>query len=92
MVTKRIDLKTGQPVTKSGYQQARPDAVKFDKGLIVDDKPVGRPIAKDRQEIIRFIKAYELSQGKLPNTIVIQRYSPVTKQPVVTELYKPSDF
>ncbi|WP_228029560.1 hypothetical protein, partial [Escherichia marmotae] len=60
--------------------------------LILDDKPLGRPIAKDRQEIIRFIDAYTQSQGSLPSRIAIQRYSPVTGRPVVTELYGPEDF
>jgi hypothetical protein len=91
-VTKRVDLKTGKPDPESGYQTANPDAVDFDRGLILDDKPMGRPIAKDRQEIIRFIRAYEQSQGQLPRTIAIQRYDPLTGRPVMTELFKPSDF
>jgi YD repeat-containing protein len=91
-VPKRVDLRTGNPIAESGYQSARPDAVRFDKEVIIDDKPMNRPIAKDQQEMIRFIKAYEQSNGVLPRTIGIQRYDPRTGAPVVTDLYKPSDF
>lgn len=92
LVPKRVDLKTGKPQPGSKLQDVRPDAVNYDKRLILDDKPLGRPIAKDRQEIIRFIKAYEIKQGHLPEKIVIQRYDPVTGNPVVTEIYTPGDF
>lgn len=92
LVPKRVDLKTGKPQPGSKLQDVRPDAVNYDKKLILDDKPLGRPIAKDRQEIIRFIKAYEIKQGHLPEKIVIQRYDPVTGKPVVTEIYTPADF
>jgi len=91
-VTRRVDLQNGQPLPISGYQVARPDAVRFDRGVIIDDKPLGRAVSKDQQEIIRFIRAYQESQGSLPRTIAIQRYDPVTGRPVVTDLYKPSDF
>ncbi|GAA4441637.1 hypothetical protein GCM10023155_47630 [Bremerella cremea] len=60
--------------------------------LIVDDKPLGRPIAKDRQEMIRFIEAYRQREGHLPDVIGIQRYDPKTGQAVLTELYSPNDF
>jgi filamentous hemagglutinin len=53
---------------------------------------LGRPISKDRQEIIRFIKAYEIREGNLPKTIGIQRYDPQTGQPLFTELYTPQNF
>ena len=89
-VTKRVNLKTGDPMPESGYQISRPDGVKND--IIIDDKPLGRPISKDQQEIIRFINAYKESNGTLPRTIGIQRYDPVTGMPVHTELYTPSDF
>jgi hypothetical protein len=91
-VAKRVNLRTGEPISESGYQIARPDAVQFDKQIIIDDKPLGRPISKDKQEIIRFINAYFESQGELPSAIGIQRYDPVTGAPVHTELYRPSDF
>jgi filamentous hemagglutinin len=91
-VTRRVDLETGESVVSSGSQVARPDAVSFQAKLILDDKPLGRPIVKDRQEIIRFIQAYSESRGELPRTIAIQRYEPVTGKPVMTELYKPEDF
>jgi hypothetical protein len=92
LVTRRVDLSTGEALPESGYQVARPDAVRFSNDVILDDKPLGRPISKDQQEIIRFINAYSESQGNLPRTIAIQRYNPVTGEPVVTELYDPSDF
>lgn len=92
VVTKRIDLKTGEPLPGSGQQVAKPDAVSFKDKLILDDKPVGRPISKDRQEIIRFIKAYEEKEGVPPGKIAIQRYDPKTGKLVVTELYTPQDF
>jgi filamentous hemagglutinin len=91
-VPSRVNLLTGEPAVGSRLQIARPDAVRFSNRLILDDKPLGRALSKDKQEIIRFIDAYRSSQGQLPNTIAIQRYNPVTGQPVVTELYKPSDF
>lgn len=91
-VTRRVNLKTGDPLPESGYQVARPDAVRFKGDVILDDKPLGRPIAKDQQEIIRFINAYAESQGRQPRTIGIQRYDPETGTPVVTELYSPEHF
>ncbi len=39
-----------------------------------------------------FIDAYNQSQGTMPRRVAIQRYDPVTGQPIVTELYDPSDF
>jgi filamentous hemagglutinin len=92
LVPKRVDLKTGEPQTGAALQEAIPDATIYKKGIIIDDKPIGRPIAKDRQEIIRFIKAYEVREGELPKVIAIQRYDPKTGEPFVTELLKPEDF
>jgi hypothetical protein len=92
IVTRRVNLATGEPVPESGYQEAKPDAVQFKSDVIIDDKPLGRPISKDRQEIIRFIDAYIGSKGKLPTTIGITRYDPATGLPVITELYGPDDF
>jgi RHS repeat-associated protein len=92
LVTKRVDLKTGAPLPKTGLQPAIPDAVRYESQLILDDKPVGRLISKDRQEIIRFIRAYQESTGNLPALIAIQRYDPATGLPVVTELYDPAYF
>jgi hypothetical protein len=60
--------------------------------VILDDKPVGRPISKDRQQIIRYIEAYRAREGKLPKEIVIQRYDPKTGKPAGTETYRPEDF
>ena len=91
-VPKRVDLKTGEPRPGSPLQEAVPDAVSFEKGLIIDDKPLGRPIAKDRQEIIRAIKAYELREGVLPKRIGIPRYDPKTGRWIRTDLYRPEEF
>jgi hypothetical protein len=91
-VARRVNLANGTPISSSGTQVARPDAVNFGKRIILDDKPLGRPISKDRQEIVRFINAYQESQGTLPRTIGIQRYDPITGLPVRTELYTPNDF
>jgi hypothetical protein len=90
-VPKRVNLETGEP-SGSDVQVARPDEVRFGDKTIGDDKPSGRPIAKDRQEMIRFIKAYETREGELPESIEIHRYDPKTGQPDGTERFKPSDF
>lgn len=92
LVPKRVDFSTGLPQEGSPLQTANPDAVSYERELIVDDKPMGRPLAKDRQEIIRFIEAYRVREGKLPKTIAIQRYDPKTGASVATELYTPADF
>ncbi|KRP58125.1 hypothetical protein [Pseudomonas trivialis] len=92
LVPKRVDLKTGEAQPGANFQKAIPDAANFDRRLIVDDKPLGRPIAKDRHEIIRFIEAFRQREGVLPETIGIQRYAPKTGLPGKTELYSPYDF
>ncbi|MGI0490125.1 RHS repeat-associated core domain-containing protein, partial [Pantanalinema rosaneae CENA516] len=92
LVPKRVDLRTGQPQPGTPLQTANPDAASYQRSLIVDDKPLGRPPAKDRQEIIRFIEAYRQREGRLPETIGIQRYDPRTGQPVRTDLCAPEDF
>ncbi len=92
LVSKRVDLKTGTPQPGSPLQEAVPDAVSFKRKLILDDKPLDRAIAKDRQEIVRFINAYKQREGNLPDVIGITRYDPKTGLPVVTELYSPYDF
>ncbi|RMO97619.1 hypothetical protein ALQ33_01458 [Pseudomonas syringae pv. philadelphi] len=92
LVPKRVDLKTGEAQPGATLQKAIPDAANFDRRLIVDDKPLGRPIAKDRQEIIRFIEAFRQREGGLPQTIGIQRYDPKTGAPVRTDLHSPNEF
>jgi hypothetical protein len=91
-VPRRVNLKTGDPVLEVGTQTARPDAISHGRRLILDDKPVGRDVMKDRQEIIRFIRAYETSEGVLPDTIAIQRYDSATGLPVRTDLFTSDDF
>ncbi|OAB38859.1 hypothetical protein, partial [Paenibacillus glacialis] len=89
-VPKRID-KNGEPSKK--YQRSIPDAVQGPpKGNIIDDKPVGRPISKDKQEIRRFIDAYKLKYGEPPKQIIIERYDPNTGASVGREIYDPDDF
>jgi hypothetical protein len=92
LVSKRVDLKTGKPQPGSPVETAIPDAVSFERRVIVDDKPLGRPIAKDRQEIIKYITAFKQREGHLPDVIRITRYDPKTGQQVLTELYSPEDF
>jgi hypothetical protein len=91
-VSRRVDLKSGEPVTTRGTQVVRPDAVRFENGgLILDDKPLTRSVAKDRQEMIRNIRAFEKREGHLPRFVAIQRYDP-NGVPVRVDLFKPEDF
>lgn len=90
-VPKEIDVKTGKPKPDTPLQKAVPDAVNFNQALIIDDKPLGRPIMKDRQEVIRFINAYKEREGVLPQTIEIHRYDE-NGQTAKIESYKPEDF
>jgi hypothetical protein len=57
----------------------------------VDLKPVERPLSKDRQQIIRYIKAFEIRTGRLPTTIQILRTDAFGKV-VRTDTHRPSDF
>lgn len=86
-----VDLKTGQPRAGTRYQKAVPDAVSYSQEIIVDDKPFGRNIARDRQEMIRNIKAYEIRTGKLPKEIQIHYYNPDGSLNNI-KVYFPSDF
>jgi RHS repeat-associated protein len=92
LVPKRVDLKTGEPQPGSPLQEAQPDAVSFKRKVIVDDKPAGRPLSKDRQEIIRFLEAYKKREGTYPDKVEIPRYDPQTGQYVTTETYPPEHF
>lgn len=90
-VPKRVNPKTGVPSKKT--QRAIPDAVQGPpKGHIIDDKPSGRPISKDKQEMRRNIEAYEAKYGEPPKKIVIERYDPVTGKPAGTETFDASHF
>ncbi|MBO0856950.1 MAG: hypothetical protein J2P21_00545 [Chloracidobacterium sp.] len=64
-------------LTNSPLLEAIPDAVNYEKGVIVDDKPEGRPIRKDRQEIIRLLEAFKQREGVYTKTIEINRYDPI---------------
>jgi hypothetical protein len=90
-VPRRVDLNTGQPQPNARLQVSKPDAVNYAQGRIVDLKPLGRALSKDRQEIIRFIRAFEQREGHLPQTIEIQRYD-ATMNVVSVETYTPADF
>jgi hypothetical protein len=88
----QTDLKTGSPVAGKGTQAAAPDAVSYSRSEIMDYKPTGRPIMKDRQEIIRFIQAFQAREGRLPAKIIIKRYDPATGALVGEETYAPESF
>lgn len=91
-VAKSYDLRSGEPKPGSPLQTANPDALNYGERLIIDDKPLGRPIMKDRQEIIRFCKAFQEREGVLPKVIEIYRYDPATGMPAGVETYTPGDF
>jgi hypothetical protein len=90
-VPRRVDLRTGDPQPDARLQVTKPDAVNYAEGRIVDLKPIGRALSKDRQEIIRFIRAFEQREGHLPETIEIQRYD-ASMTEVSVETYTPADF
>ena len=92
LVPKRYNLRTGDPSPDAKLQTANPDAVSYKRSLLIDDKPLGRPLAKDRQEILRNLDAYFQREGNYPGRVVIQRYDPATGKPVVSELYTAEDF
>jgi hypothetical protein len=92
LVPRRVDPRTGKPQPGTRSQEAIPDAVNYEKGVIIDDKPAGRPIEKDRQEIIRFNEAFRRREGVYPKRIEIHRYDPNTGELVDIEVYKPEDF
>ena len=87
-----IARKTGKKSTEQ--QGVIPDAIKGPEkgGIIYDDKPAGRPISKDFQEIGRNIEAYEKLYGELPNEVIIVRYDKETLKIVEEKSYSPSDF
>jgi hypothetical protein len=89
-VPRRVDLETGQPAVED-VQKVRPDAASYQRGEILDDKPAGRAISKDRQEMIRLIKAYEEKAGKPPERIVIDRHNPDGSS-AGQAVYSPNDF
>ena len=77
-VNRTIGKKSGK-VSRT-MQAVMPDAVKGPNkgGIIIDDKPKGRPISKDYQEMRRNVEAYEKKYGVKPNKIIIERYDPIT--------------
>jgi hypothetical protein len=64
-----VDHQTGEPQPNARVQTTRPDALSYGDSRIVELKPVGPPLAKDRQEIIRFIRGFQEARGRLPETI-----------------------
>ena len=90
-VPKNISKRDGTP--SEATQRAIPDAVKGPPaGQIIDDKPSGRPINKDYQEMRRNIEAYETKYGEPPKEIRIERYNPATGAPAGVDIYTPKDF
>jgi hypothetical protein len=90
-VPKRVDLETGAPVRGRGTQGVQPDAVNFERRVVLDDKPLTRSISRDRQQIIRFIEAYKARTGEMPRYVAITRYDH-NGVAVRTDLYTPDDF
>ena len=92
LVPRRVSRKTGYADKK--MQGVIPDAIKGPEkgGIIYDDKPAGRPISKDFQEIGRNIEAYTKLYGELPNEVIIVRYDKETLKIVEEKSYSPSDF
>ena len=86
-VPKNVNKKTKKQ--SGGMQGVIPDAVKGpDKGgIIIDDKPAGRPISKDYQEMRRNAEAYEKKYGVDANEFRIERYNPVTGADAGIERY-----
>lgn len=83
--------KTGEVSRKK--QKVIPDAVQGPpKGVIIDDKPAGRNILKDKQELRRFSEAYKEKYGEYPKEIKIERYDPKTGNLINVETYDPNDF
>ena len=75
-------------------QASIPDAVKGPNkgGIIIDDKPAGRPISKDKQEMRRNVEAYEIKYGQPANEVLICRYDPDTGSDAGEEHYAPEIF
>ena len=92
LVPHNISRKTGHAGEK--MQGVIPDAIKGPEkgGIIYDDKPAGRPISKDFQEIGRNIEAYEKLYGEPPNEVIVVRYDKETLKIVEEKSYSPSDF
>ncbi len=92
LVPHNISRKTGHAGEK--MQGVIPDAIKGPEkgGIIYDDKPAGRPISKDFQEIGRNIEAYEKLYGEPPDEVIVVRYDKETLKIVEEKSYSPSDF
>ena len=87
-VHRTVDKKSGK---KSIIKQSvAPDAIL--EGYIIDDKPVGRPIAKDYQELGRNVEAYKARFGVDAKGVVIDRYDPKTGANGNIEIYPISMF
>lgn len=92
MVPRTINRTTG--VASAKMQYAIPDAVKGpDKGgIIYDDKPLGRTIGKDWQEMRRNVSAYTDAFGEPPKEVRIVPYNPETGSDHEEIVYPASDF
>lgn len=92
MLPKRYDLTTGEPMPDSPLMKSRPDGLSLTRDEIMDHKPIGRPVLKDQHQIIRYVKAYELKTGRLPQKILIEAYDPLTGAVVDTQEYSIQHF
>lgn len=92
------EIKVAKRVSKTGQESRKRQRVILDavqgppKGVIVDDKPAGRNIAKDKQELRRYYDAYEEKYGEPPKEFKIERYNPLTGEHAGTETYNPEEF
>ncbi|MET0404199.1 MAG: RHS repeat-associated core domain-containing protein, partial [Cystobacter sp.] len=92
LVPKRVDLKTGRPIGDA-TMKAKPDgmtAPSRNGGTIMDNKPDGKGMHK--QQIIRYITAYEQKFGVVPAKIEIQRYHKITGETVRVDVYSPFEY
>ena len=92
LVPHEVNLQTGTPTAGKGTQRSFPDAVSFARRELVDYKPIGRLLSKDRQEMIRNITAYQMREGHLPDRIIIREYDPATMTVVNETVHAPSIF
>jgi hypothetical protein len=84
--------KAGNPIASTEYKSTKPDAVSFNRREILDDKPLGnRDPLKYRDQMIGYIRAYEVVAGSRPDRIIIQWYDPITGNLLTPSIY-PSTF
>jgi hypothetical protein len=95
----------GNPLPGADPKGSIPDAVDVRRGIVLDDKPLPdsfdptQPYVSNtltdpdiRNQMVRYIKAYEIAFGQEPELILIARYARGTRLPVLTERWTPRDF